>query len=191
MRGRSGADERTSRTPSGPVADPHERGRALLWRGRLLDGEAALRDDADGCGGAPRRDRAMADAYGGTWNGLHERLEEGHVAPDARGARTGAHARERTSGVPFPPGPADVVGWEAYLEVFPGLAPAVEVATGAEPVLRGGPDELADRVDGPRSLVNRIDRLRACGNGVVPVQAAYAFIVVAEKWRRKLAVPEG
>ncbi|MGL4258015.1 MAG: DNA-methyltransferase [Microbacterium sp.] len=53
----------------------------------------------------------------------------------------------------FPPAPRDTEGWATYLERVPGARPAV------------GRDEVEDR----------IDRLRACGNGVVPQQAAAAF----------------
>jgi len=53
----------------------------------------------------------------------------------------------------FPPAPRDTKGWAMYLERVPGARPAV------------GKDEVEDR----------IDRLRACGNGVVPQQAAAAF----------------
>ena len=56
---------------------------------------------------------------------------------------------------PFPPGPTDAEGWRRYLQYRPDLEPAV----------RGGADGLAYRVD----------RLRLCGNGVVPLVAAYAF----------------
>jgi len=60
---------------------------------------------------------------------------------------------------PFPPGPADRFGWERILERAPHLEPAV----------RGGADGLA----------HRVDRLRLCGNGVVPLVAAYAFRTLA------------
>ena len=55
----------------------------------------------------------------------------------------------------FPPGPGDRAGWERLLAADPAF----------EPALRGDADGLADRVD----------RLRACGNGVVPLVAAYAL----------------
>lgn len=59
----------------------------------------------------------------------------------------------------WPPGPEDDVAWRTVISVCPELAPALE------PALRGVADGLAPRVD----------RLRACGNGVVPRVAAYAF----------------
>lgn len=59
----------------------------------------------------------------------------------------------------WPPGPYDPVGWEVFLENRPHLEPAV---------LRGS-DGLAERVD----------RIRAAGNGVVPLEAANAFCTLA------------
>ena len=60
----------------------------------------------------------------------------------------------------FPPGPGSRAEWERILRDRPDLAPAVE------PRVRGVADGLA----------SRLDRLRACGNGVVPLVAAYAFV---------------
>jgi hypothetical protein len=55
--------------------------------------------------------------------------------------------------VPFPPPPRDTDGWARYLAENPEAIPAV-----------------------PSGAVRRrVDRLRACGNGVVPAQAAAAF----------------
>jgi DNA (cytosine-5)-methyltransferase 1 len=62
----------------------------------------------------------------------------------------------------FPPGPGDIDGWRRVLEHRPDLAPAVE------PRVRRVADGLA----------GRLDRLRACGNGVVPLEAAYAFVTL-------------
>ena len=61
---------------------------------------------------------------------------------------------------PFPPGPGDLITWRRILADRPELAPAVE------PRVRGVADGNAAR----------LDRLRACGNGVVPLCAAYAFV---------------
>ena len=58
----------------------------------------------------------------------------------------------------FPPAPRDP-GWRAILLARPDLAPAVK------PRVR----RMA------YGLAARVDRIRQCGNGVVPLQAAYAF----------------
>ena len=60
----------------------------------------------------------------------------------------------------FPPGPADRDGWRSILERAPEL----------EPAFRRVADGLASRLD-----IARVDRLRMLGNGVVPLQAAYAI----------------
>lgn len=55
----------------------------------------------------------------------------------------------------FPPGPEELDGWREVLKQRPDLEPSV------------------CRI--PNGLDNRVDRLRACGNGVVPLVAAYAY----------------
>ncbi len=57
----------------------------------------------------------------------------------------------------FPPGPSDYERWSRY--------------DGPGPAIRRGSDGMA----------NRVDRLRACGNGVVPLEAAYAFRTLAAR----------
>lgn len=63
--------------------------------------------------------------------------------------------KNMANGSLFSPGPADLDAWRRVLEADPAL----------EPALCGVADGLASRVD----------RLRMLGNGVVPLQAAYAF----------------
>lgn len=61
------------------------------------------------------------------------------------------------NGLPvFPLGPSDLEGWREVLEINPSLEPA-----------------LCRMADG---MAYRVDRLRMLGNGVVPLQAAYAFV---------------
>jgi DNA (cytosine-5)-methyltransferase 1 len=59
----------------------------------------------------------------------------------------------------FPPGPDDRHGWETALRSDPTLEPAVR--------------RVAD------GMAERVGRLRLCGNGVVPLAAAYAFRTLA------------
>lgn len=63
------------------------------------------------------------------------------------------------------PGPSDTAGWLNVLDRFPEYQPALSQEE-AESHLRRGIDAMA----------NRIERLRATGNGVDPVAAAYAFL---------------
>jgi DNA (cytosine-5)-methyltransferase 1 len=66
----------------------------------------------------------------------------------------------------FPPGPSSLSSWAGILASAPELEPAFRrVAHG-----------LATRLD-----VARVDRLRMLGNGVVPVQAAYAVRTLATR----------
>jgi DNA (cytosine-5)-methyltransferase 1 len=91
----------------------------------------------------------------------------------ALGPRLGGDARQEQptaerGGLPrFPPGPDDRDAWGRVLAIRPDLAPALP----AQPRLRGVDDGLA----GGMGPALRADRLRACGNGVVPEQAAHAW----------------
>ncbi|MCM0018489.1 MAG: DNA cytosine methyltransferase [Tagaea sp.] len=76
--------------------------------------------------------------------------------------RVGRRARDRARGrgpAPraglYPPGPGEMLAWEAWLKLRPGREPAVP----------GGDDGLA----------RWMDRARLCGNGVMPLVAAYAY----------------
>lgn len=114
----------------------------------LSRGEGALADAARARAGQQRPDpRVGIETSGDAAVGDADRtgLEGWNAQGDER-------ADERSA---FPPGPSDKRGWERLLRERPDLEPAV----------RGDAHGLAYRVD----------RLRLCGNGVVPLVAAYAF----------------
>jgi DNA (cytosine-5)-methyltransferase 1 len=154
--------------PSAGLAHGHGRGLESLRGGGLLYGErSSRRDDVDGCGSAavadPRRgERRQQDAGSAPRDESADgrRSEGNHVAE-----REGSQGRrepivERADELPpWPPSPEDVRVWQAVLDRWPEV----------EPALRGMVDGMAPRVD----------RLRLCGNGVVPQQAAYAFVTLA------------
>jgi DNA (cytosine-5)-methyltransferase 1 len=112
------------------------------------------------------RARARQHEFG-SWS-LSERGQQN--VGDPNGARLEGRGTERNQCADkksaFPPGPTDAESWRHYLQHRPDLEPAV----------RGGADGLAYRVD----------RLRLCGNGVVPLVAAYAFRTLATAANIKL-----
>ncbi|WP_249158669.1 hypothetical protein [Bradyrhizobium tropiciagri] len=67
----------------------------------------------------------------------------------------------------FPPAPNDIDGWRDILEFWPEFEPAVR--------------RMAD------GMVGRVDQLRMLGNGVVPLQAAYAVRTLATRLARRAA----
>lgn len=83
-----------------------------------------------------------------------------------RQGEAGGDADRAGTGYLFPPGPGDRENWQAALERAPELKPA----------FRRVADGLASRLD-----VGRVDRLRMLGNGVVPLQAAYAIRTLATR----------
>lgn len=114
------------------------------------DGRRELQSGNKGRGraGPARGDAGVADA---------EQPGPQRARPEDTARRSESAAfREDGGALPlFPPGPGDVEAWREILDRWPEVEPAV----------RGMADGLAPRVD----------RLRLCGNGVVPIQAAYAF----------------
>lgn len=85
----------------------------------------------------------------------------------ARGHADGpSHQMEGNGSYLFPPGPQDFDGWRAALASAPEL----------EPAFRRVADGLATRLD-----IARVDRLRLLGNGVVPLEGAYAFSTLSAR----------
>lgn len=85
------------------------------------------------------------------------------------------HQHGLGEGYLFPPGPDDFGGWADVIERAPELEPAVRVV--ADELVRGIHGTLLDR--------SRVDQLRLLGNGVVPLQAAYAIRTLATRLARR------
>lgn len=126
--------------------------------------------DADGGGRWPtvRVDSAsgtLSQAVGGEGD-VVSGAAGGHVADaDKPGFDIGTEAERggqsvRSGGL-FPPGPGDRTGWQAYLEHSPETEPAVCFPADGDP--------------------GWMDELFLLGNGVVPIVAAYAFVVLAQR----------
>lgn len=170
-------DVADAKRPQSRAGDCREQSEATgHWRDRLADAGGALAD---------------APIPGGRWDGPQRGSDRrapagrtGETVADAERAECGranhepyeheAGRDEGTGGlggfrIPlFPPGPGDLDAWRKVLAIDPTLEPAIcRVADG-----------LAGELDGCRA-----DRLRACGNGVVALQAALAFAVLADRTR--------
>lgn len=132
---------------------------------------------------AELRDASLGDAARGGLGVLWESSACDGFADRADAAVEHAAEREHTVAraalAVFPPAPGDAAGWRRVLAVAPELAPALAPHT--QSAVRLLVDESSDWVD--RALAARVDQLRALGNAVVPVCAAVALYVLAERAR--------
>ncbi len=167
------------------LADPHSQ----RLEGIGADAGTFGRQDARGQAGL-RDGAALVDA-------TSERRREGQPEPELRSGRgaasstdgdvgdtsiarggaisiqsrrqneTGGHADRASL---FPPAPSDIDGWRETLARSPEL----------EPAFRRMADGLAGRLD-----TARVDRLRLLGNGVVPLEGAYAIRTLATRLAKR------
>lgn len=150
----------TGMTPEGRKQQVGLENQARLWSTpRASDAEKGGPNQAFGLGGgrpSSGADGELGDAH----------LVELRRQPSAGQFPESEHQSRSGEGPLFPPGPSDLSGWADILASSPELEPAFcRVADG-----------LAARLD-----IARVDRLRMLGNGVVPLQAAYAFRVLAAR----------
>lgn len=112
-------------------------------------------------------DSEMEDSSGKRLQGIRaESQDRGNI-----GSSNGTQVTRSELGI-FPPGP-DSEEWESILRDHPRLSPALEKSA-FESDVRG-------MVNGMAPGLHRADRLRILGNGVVPIQAAYALTVLARR----------
>lgn len=84
----------------------------------------------------------------------------------------------------FPPG-RDSKQWNDIIRLFPKLMPAISYDLLAEILLESQTEiepQFRRMVDG---VASRLDRIRACSNGVVPLQAAYAYITLRNSFTER------
>ena len=169
-----GCDELADTNHDAGTGEPREQRQAGERGCGLADGGDELADSRrerpqGQCPGGPaagttgRGDGALAHPSGinDGWRGLAGDLDSGRQA-DPRGREGVADSVDDMHADlgPFPPGPGAREQWTRIIAQRPDLAPATQSG------VRGVADGAAPRMD----------RLRALGNGVVPLQAAYAFV---------------
>lgn len=114
---------------------------------------------------AAERGCAVAD----TRSSRCERSELGRTLHGDRGGEEAHGPVEQLRRPFFAPGPSDPA-WAGILQQWTELAPALE------PTFYGEPDGMAFAMD-----ENRAQRLKCCGNGVVALCAAAAFVQLARR----------
>lgn len=154
--------------PCGPVAGMADSERHGRHQGRAEPSGIEGRPDAAECCGA------VADAS----SPRQQRPELGATRNDHRGGQETHGSASQLRGAHaiglFAPGPSDE-RWTGILASYPWLAPAIDKTT--ESVFHGMADGMARGLD----FSNRAARLKCCGNGVVPLQAAAAAVVLVRR----------
>lgn len=170
--------------PRSNEGDSPERGGLRLVESKLADssserrqqepGSPSSNEEEDGGTGRNWIESYSSNILAGNGNELADAGSEGLEIGGGR--REDASALRQASGAiafgesaPFPPGPADLESWRDILACRPDLAPAIsEEEAQAQSEIRG----VAYGLD------SRVDQLRAVGNGVVPLVAAYALVIL-------------
>lgn len=139
------------------VGAPHRRERLFILA-MADDDDDELRIKSWGLRGTYGADSTVARNVGEKMaddDGRGQQSQRREGLPERRSLRKGECTNEwasRPGGRSFPPGPDELHLW-------------ADMPTGSQP----GVCRMA------HGLVSRVDRLRACGNGVIPQQAAFAF----------------
>ena len=96
---------------------------------------------------------------------------------------------ETTGSLPlYPPGPGDRESWARLIARFPEVEPTFCKDGHMLPEMQKTQSRIRRTPDGNPSGVDL--RLRAIGNGVVPAVAARAFIVLTEKLKKEVDIPD-
>lgn len=132
--------------------------RGAGWEGRERGGSSSEGNRPEASGSASQYGSAsLVQPYGSEWRaGASAGCQPyGDGGRDEAPGRIGESKQTLCESLPvFAPGPADP-SWPEIIREFPALEPAVcRMANG---------------------MAHRVDRLRAAGNGVVPLAAAYAY----------------
>ena len=96
---------------------------------------------------------------------------------------------EATGSLPlYPPGPGDRDAWARLIAKFPEVEPTFCKDGHMLPEMQETQSRIRRTPDGNPSGVDL--RLRAIGNGVVPAVAARAFLVLTEKLKKEVDIPD-
>jgi DNA (cytosine-5)-methyltransferase 1 len=171
--------EREQEHETGSIAWSDEGQNAGRGRERLADSNGAWQSQPPGSI-EEQRGWSRDGSAGTLGNAIRAGLEEWlRVGGDAHAQQPSA---ERASAALFPPGPGDEEGWERVLGQLPGLSPSITEEE-VESVFRGVAHGF------PLGILrtwrkNRTSRLRALGNGCVPLQSAVALALLAARIER-------
>jgi len=149
-----------------PVADACDDGRGISGTPQHDDRRDARGDILNRCHAAVADAERLSSTGRGDGRGLGRTPSTGQADGPER-ERNGRAVDGRIGA--FPPGPGDTDAWHAILAERPELAPALE------PAVRGMADGVA------RAMEHRTQRLRLLGNGVIPAQAADAFVKLLDE----------